>query len=196
MSCDNVPAIISGLQETFMNRPTRLLATIASSLLAACSSMPVGNLKVPEPAKSVQIDRYTGLWHEIARYQNSFEKGCEAVTAKYDVLEDGRIGILNSCHKGSVTGSLTTAAGKAKVVEGSNNTKLKVSFFGPFYLGDYWILDHADDYSWAIVGEPSGRYLWILTRSAHPDDKLVDELYTRVRNMGYDIGILRMVMQP
>ncbi len=44
-------------------------------------------------------------------------------------------------------------AGKAKVVEGSNNTKLKVSFFGPFYLGDYWILDHADDYSWSIVGE-------------------------------------------
>ena len=30
--------------------------------------------------------------------------------------------------------------------------------------GDYWVLDHADDYSWSIVGEGSGRYLWLLSR--------------------------------
>jgi apolipoprotein D and lipocalin family protein len=172
-----------------------LLACLSSLLLAACSSMPVGNPHVPEPAKTVQLDRYTGLWYEIARYQNSFEKGCEAVTAQYDALEDGRIGIMNTCHKQSVNGVMSTATGKAKVVAGSNNAKLKVSFFGPFYVGDYWILDHADDYSWSIVGEPSGRYLWILTRNAHPGDMLVDELYTRARRMGYEIKILRMVVQ-
>ena len=172
-----------------------LLVFLSSLLLAACSSMPVGNLHVPEPAKAVQLDRYTGLWYEIARYQNSFEKGCEAVTAQYDALEDGRIAIINTCHKNSVSGHISTATGKAKVVKGSQNAKLKVSFFGPFYVGDYWILDHADDYSWSIVGEPSGRYLWILTRNAHPDDTVVDKLYTRARKMGYEIKTLRMVVQ-
>jgi len=167
-----------------------------SLLLAACSSMPVGNPHVPEPAKAVELDRYAGLWYEIARYQNSFEKGCEAVTAQYDALKDGRIGITNTCREHSVTGTQSVATGKAKVVEGSNNAKLKVSFFGPFYLGDYWILDHADDYSWSIVGEPSGRYLWLLTRDARPGDKVMDALYTEARKMGYDIDILRMTMQP
>ena len=95
-----------------------LLACLSSLLLAACSSMPVGNPHVPEPAKAVQLDRYTGLWYEIARYQNSFEKGCEAVTAQYDALEDGRIGIMNTCHKQSVNGVISTATGKAKVVAG------------------------------------------------------------------------------
>jgi apolipoprotein D and lipocalin family protein len=54
-------------------------------------------------------------------------------------------------------GKTTTANGKAKIVAGSANAKLKVSFFGPFY-GDYWVLDRVEDYGWAIVGEPSGRY--------------------------------------
>jgi apolipoprotein D and lipocalin family protein len=81
------------------------------------------------------------------------------------------------------------------VVAESNSTKLKISLFGTLFTEDYWILDHADDYSWSIVGEPSGRYLWILTRNAHPDDRQVDELYSRARRMGYDIGLLRMVVQ-
>ena len=112
------------------------------------------------------------------------------------MLENGHLGITNTCHAGSVSGKESKATGEAKVLEGSNNTKLKVSFFGPFYFGDYWVLDHADDYSWSIVGDPSGRYLWILTRAAHPTDKLVDELYTKTRKMGYDIMLLRMTVHP
>lgn len=43
---------------------------------------------------------------------------------------------------------------RAEAFEGRNNTKLRVFFFGPF-KGDYWVLDHAPDYYWSIVGEPS-----------------------------------------
>ena len=71
----------------------------------------------------------------------------------------GLLSIVNSCRTGGVNGAFRSSEGKAKIVPESNNAKLKVSFFGPFYVGDYWVLDHADDYTWSIVGEPSGKYL-------------------------------------
>ncbi|MFP3693887.1 lipocalin family protein, partial [Burkholderia sp. SIMBA_048] len=74
----------------------------------------------------------------------------------------------NSCREGGPNGPVRSSEGRARIVAGSGDAKLKVSFFGPFFFGDYWVLDHADDYAWSIVGEPSGRFLWILTRSAKP----------------------------
>ena len=89
-------------------------------VLAACSSMrggPSGNENVPQPAKAVDLDHYLGHWYEFARYENGFERGCEAVTADYAKLADGLISVVNSCAHGSVTGPLTSAQGKAKVVK-------------------------------------------------------------------------------
>ena len=90
---------------------------------------------------------------------------------------------------------MSEARGRAKVVDATTNAKLKVSFFGPFY-GDYWVLDHASDYSWSIVGEPSGRYLWILHREARPAEAEVQQLIARARDLGYDTSMLRRTKQP
>jgi apolipoprotein D and lipocalin family protein len=112
----------------------------------------VGNPDVPDPRKPVDLTRYFGLWHEVARYEQSFERGRQASTAEYALRADGRGSIRNSCHLAG--GRMSSVDGKAKIVDPATNAKLKVSFFGPFHTGDYWILDHADDYSWSVVGEP------------------------------------------
>lgn len=165
-------------------------------LLSGCYDGPVGNANVPQPAKAVDLTRYVGRWYEIARYENGFEKGCEGVTADYIARDDGLIGIINTCRQGAVDGTVTTADGKAKIVEDSNNAKLKVSFFGPFYVGDYWVLDRADDYSWSIVGEPSGRYLWILSRKPVLAGKQMNTLIAKVKAMGYDTSMMHYPKQP
>lgn len=168
-----------------------LLPVIASGLLAACSAVgPVGNPSVPQPTKSVELDRYLGRWFELARYENSFETDCEGVTANYSLRDDRMVKVVNTSRKGGIDGSRQAIVGRAKIVPGSGNAKLKVSFFGPFY-GDYWILDHAPDYSWSIVGEPSGRYLWILTRSAKPSEQTRKRLVTKAKALGYDVNLLR-----
>ncbi len=167
------------------------VAVTASLALAGCAALnkgPVGNAAVPQPAKPVDLTRYLGLWYEMGRYEAPFQKGCEAVSAQYTLRDDGNIRVLNSCTK---NGKIDTATGKAKIVEGSNNAKLRVSFFGPFY-GDYWVLDRADDYSWSIVGEPSGRYLWMLTREANPDAQTRSLIQQRVQELGYDWDLVRM----
>ena len=162
--------------------------------VAGCASLsggPVGNRAVPQPAKSVDLDRYLGRWYEIARYEAPFQRGCEAVTADYSRNSDGTIRVLNSCRKGGLDGKLKTATGRAKIADSQTNAKLRVSFFGPFY-GDYWVLDRADDYSWAIVGEPSGRYLWLLARDARPNSSTRALLESGVRELGYDWSLVRV----
>lgn len=171
-----------------------LAIAFAALSLAGCGG-PVGNPAVPEPAKAVELQRYLGRWYELARYDNRFERGCEGVTAEYSLRPDGMIKVLNTCRQDAPDGEARSAEGRAKLVEGAGGAKLKVAFFGPFFA-DYWVLDRADDYSWAIVGEPSGRYLWLLSRTPSPDQATMDAHLKRIAALGYDTRMLRMVRQP
>ena len=164
--------------------------------LAACVAGPTGNSSVPEPAKSVDLQRYKGLWYEFARYENRFEKDCEAVTAQYTPRADGVIAVKNSCREATVDGPLRVSEGKAKPAGDPKGAKLKVSFFGPALMTNYWVLDHGEAYDWAIVGEGSGRYLWILTRQARPSAQERVELIARAKSLGYDTDMLRYTEQP
>lgn len=173
------------------------LAAGGAALLGGCIGAPgpVGNAAVPQPAKAVALDPYLGTWYEYARYEAPFQEGCEGVTAEYSRRDDGQIRVVNSCYQDSVDGKLRQSTGKARLVDGSQGAKLKVSFFGPFY-GDYWVLDRGEpdargQYPWSVVGEPSGRYLWLLTREARPDPALRAQLETRVKELGYDWSMVR-----
>lgn len=167
------------------------VGAIAAAAYLRLTQPPIGNPKVPEPANDVDLERYLGLWYELGRYENRFERGAEAVTAHYSLRPDGKIRVFNSCHLGSVDGPRKDAEGKAFPIAGSGNAKLKVSFFGPLYVGNYWILDHSEDYSWSIVGEPSGRYLWLLSRAPHPADEVRSLIEARVKELGYDWSRMR-----
>ncbi len=183
-------------------KSSRKFATIAalaglSVLLGSCAAISSphvsGNGAVPEPTKPVELSRYLGRWYEIARYEQGFQKDCDGVTADYSLRSDGRLSVLNTCRKPD--GRVKRANGVAKIVDPATNAKLKVSFFGPFY-GDYWILDHATDYSWSIVGDGSGRYLWLLSRTPVPAADDVDALIARAAALGYDTTMLRRTRQP
>ncbi|MBU6418433.1 MAG: lipocalin family protein [Proteobacteria bacterium] len=154
----------------------------------------VGNPLVPEPLRSVSLQDYLGRWYEVARYDQSFERGCEAVTADYSLRADGKIDIVNACR--DANGKMRISRGTAKLVPGSGGAKFKVSFFRPLYLGNYWVLDHAQDYSWSIVGEGTGRYLWILSRSPELGEMDLRILINRATALGYDSAPLVITKQP
>lgn len=133
---------------------------------------------------SVDLKRYMGKWYEIARYPNRFQRKCTGdVTANYTLRPDGRVEVLNSCQEND--GRINSAKGTAKVANAQTNSKLKVTFFWPFY-GSYWIIDLAPDYSYAVVGEPKRDYLWILSRSPRMDDSLYQQILARIQAAGYD----------
>lgn len=152
--------------------------------LAACAHRPA---PLPPPATVAEVDlqRYTGLWHEIARLPNIFQKPCTgAVTAEYSVLEDGKIGVLNSCI--GKDGKVRQIRGTARVVPGSGNSRLKVRFFGPFE-GDYWILAlDQKSYRWALVGHPNRKFLWILSRESALDEATYNQIVKLAADAGFD----------
>ncbi|MFM0454672.1 lipocalin family protein [Paraburkholderia nemoris] len=172
--------------------------TGAALLLGACAYIPrpgpVGNRAVPQPARSVNLSKYMGRWYEQFRYEASFERDMDDVTAEYSLNDDGTVKVINRGRKPGSSSDFRQSVGKAKIADPTTNAKLKVSFFGPFY-GNYWVLDHGDDYDWTIVGEPSGRYLWVLTRTAHPAPEVLASLEARVRALGYDWSLVRVTKQ-
>jgi apolipoprotein D and lipocalin family protein len=140
-------------------------------------------------APSVDLARYAGKWYEIARLPNRFQRDCASdTTATYTLRPDGKVTVVNECR--GPDGRLKSAKGTARVASSKEpNTKLKVTFFWPFY-GDYWIIDLDPEYRWAVVGEPDRKYLWILSRKPTLDEVLYSQILDRVKNQGYDIGPL------
>ena len=133
---------------------------------------------------SVDLKKYVGKWYEIARYPNRFERKCLSdVTATYSALPDGKIRVVNACK--DKDGKVTEANGRAKVVDSKTNAKLKVTFFWPFY-GDYWIVDLASDYSYAVVSEPKRQYLWILARESRMEPATYERILEKIRALGLD----------
>jgi apolipoprotein D and lipocalin family protein len=138
-----------------------------------------------EPVAFVDLNRYTGKWYEIARYPNRFQRDCDGnVTASYTLRSDGKIRVVNECRKQD--GRRKSAVGTARVVDRATNSRLKVTFFWPF-SGDYWILALGLEYEYAVVGEPSRKYLWILSRSPQMEERLYQDLQKKIAAQGYDI---------
>lgn len=142
---------------------------------------------------SVDLSRYQGVWYEIARYPNRFQNQCAGdVSAKYELRSDSKIRVVNRCRK--TNGEMSEAQGVARLAEKDGpNSKLEVRFappllsFLPFVWGDYWIIELAPDYSYAVVGHPDREYLWILARSPHMDETTYQELLRKIQqDHGYD----------
>ncbi len=166
-----------------MPRKLFLLFTICfiGKIITVAGQVPNKQALITVP--SVDLNRYTGTWYEIARLPNRFETDCTAnITATYKILDDRKIEVINQCEKS--TNQIKRSKGTAKVVEKSGNAKLKVTFFWPF-SGDYWILDLGEKYEYAVVGEPSRKYLWVLSRTPQMDEGLYQKLLSRVTAQGF-----------
>lgn len=143
--------------------------------------------------EEVELDKYLGVWYEVARKPMYFQNKCDRdVSATYTLNENGNIGVDNRCY--TKDGQLNQSIGEAFIQNAPFNSKLKVSFLPesvrwlPIGRGDYWILKIDDAYQTVLVGEPRRKYLWVLSRSAQPDQAVVKEYLDYAQSIGYDIG--------
>jgi len=171
-----------------------VFALLAGPLLGAQLSSAQATSPSPLTAvDNVDLRRYAGKWYEIARYPNHFQRNCQSdTTAVYTLRDDGKVEVVNACREKD--GKVTTARGTAKVVDKKTNAKLKVTFFWPFY-GDYWVIGLDPDYQYAIVGEPSRKYLWILSRTPSLEEATYQGVLRLVETLGYQPGKLQKTNQ-
>lgn len=165
-------------------RTTRTIVVVAAMLAAAaglggCSTAPTAPLPT---VASVDLARYAGRWYEVTSLPNRFQARCVADTqAQYRAIGDD-IAVTNRCRRAD--GGVDAVTGVAKVVAGSANAKLRVSFFRPFY-GDYWVLALGPDYRWALVGEPGRQYGWVLSRTSQMAPADLEAALSRAETLGY-----------
>lgn len=143
-----------------------LIALAALPILSGCVSYG----PEPETVSHVDIQRYVGLWHEIASNQVFFNEGLVGVTAEYAVLNDRQISVINSGYEGTIDESNKTSInGVATVVDTETNSKLKVQFdmfLGALFKGNYWIvLLDEENYEYAVVTDNRQFTLFILSRT-------------------------------
>ncbi len=165
-----------------------ILSVLIMSIFTQCTSQTL------ETVAEVDIEKYAGTWYEIASFPQRFQKGCHCTTATYTKTDKDYIVVENRCRKDSINGKESYIKGKAFIDPGTGNAKLKVQFFWPF-KGKYWIIDLADDYSYAVVGHPDRDYLWILSRTPKMDKNTYDEIVARIKEKKFDVSKLQKTVQ-
>lgn len=159
-----------------------------------------GRVKEVQSVATVDLVRYAGRWHEVARFPNQFQKDCaRQTTADYAVRPDGDLDVINTCLRAD--GGRKQARGRARLARRDGPaSQLKVRF-APGFLswlsvvwGDYWILDLTNDYGAALVGSPDRRYLWVLARRPELDSEIYARLVATAAAQGFDVS--RLVRSP
>ncbi len=141
-----------------------------------------------EPVAQLDLSRYLGTWHEVARLPMFFQRNCARdTTAVYTQTTEGRVRVTNRCIKAN--GEAIESVGLARTTprEGA----LEVTFLPaglrwlPGVWSDYWVVDLDPDYQWVVVGGPSQGALWVLSREPHMEPELLDRLKQRATARGY-----------
>jgi apolipoprotein D and lipocalin family protein len=147
-------------------------------LVAGCTGIPEGIT----PVRNFKLQPYLGVWHEVARLDHSFERGLSNITATYSMNADGSVKVLNRGWD-ATRNKWKEAEGRALFVGASDEGRLKVSFFGPFY-GGYNIIEY-DPARYSMICGPDRSYFWILSREPQLDQATLDRLLKRARELGF-----------
>lgn len=137
----------------------------------------------PAVVPSVDLNKYAGLWHEVAHAPNFFQKGCIRSIAEYQVIDASSVTVHNVCFKEN--GKTRDISGVATVTDAAVPAKLKVRF-SFFQRGDYWITHLDEQYQWAVVSAPKKKSLFILSRTFPMDQAVLSDILLRLKIDGFE----------
>lgn len=185
-----LPTLGQLLSQLFSRHPAPPPAPLAAGRSGAVRSV-----------ETVDLARYLGRWYEIARLPTPGEKRCAGgVTATYGrAATPGRLSVLKQCLQAN--GKIRAAAGVARIVPGSGNARLKVTFaplpmrWLPGVWADYWVLLVDPGYRFALVGTPDRRGLWLLSRTPTLPAADAERLIGHACVQGYDTAALLRTRQ-
>ena len=181
------------LRTTFLWPAWVVLAALG---LSGCLS------NAPETVDRVDLERYQGLWYEIASYPTFFNRGLAGTTAEYTLQEDGTVRVVNRAFEESLDGEPTEIVARARVVDEETMARLTVSFdgvpaFPTFGLGNYWVIGLDDDgYTWAVVSGPLRSTLFILSRTPQLEPATLDAILADLEARDFDLDRLTFTPQP
>ncbi|WP_130802110.1 lipocalin family protein [Acinetobacter ihumii] len=171
---------------------------LVSTFALGCVSLSHADTPKPQAVDSIDVNKYGGKWYTIAYLPMFFQRQCASDTnAVYSLNPDQTIKVVNSCRNKS--GEIESAEGVAYAAN-EGKSKLKVSFLPkalrwvPFTKGDYWVLRIDPEYQTALVGGPTHKYLWVLSRTPNLDEATYQSYLETARQQGYDLS--KLIKEP
>ena len=137
---------------------------------------------------SLDLQRYSGRWHEIAKSKLAWiawESECTDVVADYKIDACGNLNVVNSCYKDGCLLLAREATGKVVYPEypGALHLVFKDVDAKPG-RGWYFLVD-TDYTSYAVVGSPERKFMWILSRTPKMPAHKVRRLVKMLQDAGY-----------
>jgi apolipoprotein D and lipocalin family protein len=169
-------------------RFTALLTLLVVAMLGGCASQPP-----LRQAKDVDLARYMGTWYVIGHVPYFAEKGDVATADEYRLKPDGDIAVTYHYRKG-FDAPEKTWNGKAWLPDPKDTARWKVQLLWPF-RSDYVILALDPDYRATMVGLPSRKLLWIMSKDRTLDDGTYQRLIDQARQQGFPVEQVRKVPQ-
>jgi lipocalin len=173
-------------------KQTKFLLSVALSVCFIFGTWAEGKNVVT--VKDLDLDRFLGIWYEIARLPNSHEKGLVEVTSTVKRNDDGKIVMINNGFKGSHRGKRTVVKGEVSVPNPDIPSSLKVKVW-PFSLDYKIIAIDEEQYQYAIVTSNSDKYLWILSKTPEMQSDVYERLVCKAEQLGFKISRLEKVTQ-
>lgn len=188
-------------------------ALLLALCLVSATALPARAQSTPplQTVPAVDLKQFQGRWYQIAYYPNRFQRQCVAnTTADYRLLMTGQVEVVNKCSTADRSTSQVIGAARVKppkflgipVAQGTDTAKLEVRF-APSFLAwinavwaPYWVIQLADDYRYAVVGEPNRQFLWILSRTPWLDPADRAHINATLATQGYDASRLAEEPQP
>ena len=173
-----------------------LKIVVGGALLTAFvpGASPVAIAQSTSALHSVDLNRFSGSWYEIARLPNKREKGCLADVVDLIALADkvDRLLLVTSCKaKNDYT---DVANADIRTEKGSGGGKLKVIYLWPFSEKE-WILALGPNYEWVLLGSPNHKALKVLSRTRTLSTEVLSYLKQKAASKGYDTGKMTMTLQ-
>ena len=131
--------------------------------------------------------KFAGTWYSLASIPTLFDKGSRETTTHYTLNSDGYYDVVTTCKEES--GKIRTVKSKILPADKQDDGNMKAQFIWPIKV-DYWVVDVAPDYSYAVVGHPDYRFLFIMSRKPGMDKKQYDEIVAKCKAMGYPVNEL------
>lgn len=153
----------------------------------------------PATVDNVDIQRYLGLWYQVAGYSFFPTSDLVGVTAEYSLLENGNIRVVNRGFENNFDGPENIIIGEARVIDTVTNAKLAVNFpeilFG-LIEGEYWIIRlDSTNYDYAVVSDSMRNTLFILSRTPILDQGTLNELIDSLVQDGFDPDRIQLFPQ-
>lgn len=173
---------------------------LAAALLAAASSLLYAATDAARPASRLDLERYAGVWFEIARVPEGARSRCTGdVTVNYAVRKDGRMAVTQRCRTSD--GSFETLRGTARRESGdTSGTRLEMNFaprwlhWLPLGWTEHWVVAIDPGYEIAVASDRDRKQLWLMARSPHVDEERLDALLAGLRAQGFAVD--RLVRTP